>query len=93
MWIRDSFDVVAERIQSDYRGVGPTIHEAEFRIPVRNHKDTPVTVDVVEPMPATWTILSKSHDFVKKDAHTAVFSLDIPADGTVELVYRVRVQW
>ena len=88
-----AFDVVAERIQSDYRGVGPTIHEAEFRIPVRNHKDTPVTVDVVEPMPATWTILSKSHDFVKKDAHTAVFSLDIPADGTVELTYRVRVQW
>ena len=88
-----AFDVVAERIQTDYRGVGPTIHEAEFRIPVRNHKDTPVTVDVVEPMPATWTILSKSHDFVKKDAHTAVFSLDIPADGTVELIYRVRVQW
>ncbi len=88
-----AFDVVAERIQSDYRGLGPSSHEAEFRIPVRNHKDTAVTVDVVEPMPATWNILEKSHDFVKKDAHTAVFSLPIPAGETVELKYRVRVQW
>ncbi len=88
-----AFDVVAERIQEDYKPLGPMTHEAAFRIPVRNHKDVPVAVDVVEPMPGSWQILEKSHEFVKKDAGTAVFTLNIPPDGTVELTYRVRVQY
>ena len=58
-----------------------------------NLKDVPVAVDVVEPMPGSWQILEKSHEFVKKDAGTAVFTLNIPPDGTVELTYRVRVQY
>ena len=88
-----AFDVVADRIQTDFKVLGPTSHESAFRITVRNHKEVPITVDVVEPMPGMWNIIEKSADFVKKDAQTAVFSLPMKAGETVELNYRVRVQY
>jgi hypothetical protein len=88
-----AFDVVADRIQKDYSRISDRVHEAEFEIIVRNHKEQDVVVDIVEPMPADWTILSKSHDFVKKDAHTAIFSVPVPKDGKVTVTYRVRVTY
>ena len=88
-----AFDVVADRIQKDYKKVSDRVHEAEFEIIVRNHKEQDVVVDIVEPMPADWSVLSKSHDFVKKDAHTAVFSVPVPKDGEATVTYRVRVQY
>ncbi len=88
-----AFDVVADRIQTDFKVLGPTSHESAFKITVRNHKEVPITVDVVEPMPGMWNIVEKSADFVKKDAATAVFSLPMKAGETVELSYRVRVQY
>ena len=88
-----AFDVVADRIQTDFKVLGPTSHESAFRISVRNHKEVPITVDVVEPMPGMWNITEKSADFVKKDAATAVFSLPMKAGETAELTYRVRVQY
>jgi len=88
-----AFDVVADRIQKDYEKIADNVHEAEFEIIVRNHKEQDVVVDVVEPMPADWDILRKSHDFVKKDAHTAIFSVPVPKDGKVTVTYRVRVRY
>ena len=88
-----AFDVVADRVQTDFKVLGSTSQESAFRITVRNHKEVPITVDVVEPMPGMWNIIEKSADFVKKDAQTAVFSLPMKAGETVELSYRVRVQY
>ena len=83
----NAFDIVAERIQTDYNVVGSQLFEAGFEITVRNHKDTAVTVDVIEPMPADWTMLNESRPHVKKDAHTAVYSIPVEPDGrrTAEL--------
>ncbi|HNZ19473.1 MAG TPA: DUF4139 domain-containing protein [Candidatus Hydrogenedentes bacterium] len=88
-----AFDVVADRIQKDFAQISDRVCEAEFEITVRNHKGQDVVVDIVEPMPADWKILSKSHDFVKKDAHTAIFSVPVPKDGKVAVTYRVQVQY
>ena len=88
-----AFDVVGDRIQTDYRSVNPRTHEAEFKISVRNRKDTDIKVDVVEPMPGDWTVLSESHPHEKRDARTAVFTLDVPADKEVVLNYRIRVTY
>ncbi|HOD48600.1 MAG TPA: DUF4139 domain-containing protein [Candidatus Hydrogenedentes bacterium] len=88
-----AFDVVADRIQKDYSVISDNVHEAEFEIVVRNHKEQDVVVDIVEPMPADWNILSKSHEFVKKDAHTAVFGVPVPKDGEATVTYRVRVRY
>ena len=88
----NAFDIVGERTQMDYRRIADRIHESEFELKVRNHKESDIVVDIIEPMPGDWEILTKSHDFTKKDAHTAVFSVPVPKDGEVVVTYRVRVR-
>ena len=48
-------------------------------------------MEVVENLQGDWQMLSASLAHVKKDARTTVFSVPVPADGEVELSYRVRV--
>ncbi|MCC6155338.1 MAG: DUF4139 domain-containing protein, partial [Candidatus Hydrogenedentes bacterium] len=87
----NAFDVVAKRTQTDFRVIADQVFESAYEIKIRNHKASDVVVDVVEEMDGDWTILTKSHEFVKKDARTAVFSLPVPKDGETVLTYSVRV--
>ncbi|MBI4559168.1 MAG: DUF4139 domain-containing protein [Candidatus Hydrogenedentes bacterium] len=88
----NAFDVVGERIQTDFKRISQNVFQAAFEITVRNHKENEIQVDVVEPMPSDWEILEKSQDYVKKDAQTAIFSMTIPPDGEGKVVYRVQVR-
>ena len=88
-----AFDVVGERTQTDFTRISDRVFETAFEIEIRNHKETDITVDVVEPMPADWEILQQSHEHEQRDAFTAVFSIDVPADGEATLTYRVRVRY
>jgi hypothetical protein len=89
----EAFDVIGERVQKEYQVIGTNVHESAYEITLRNHKETNITVDIVEPMPGDWRILEKSHEFVKKDARTAVFSVPVPKDGEVKVTYRVQVRF
>jgi hypothetical protein len=89
----EAFDVIGERVQKEYMVIGTNVHESVYEITLRNHKETDITVDIIEPMPGDWTILEKSHEFVKKDARTAVFSIPVPKDGEVKVTYKARVKF
>jgi hypothetical protein len=88
-----AFDLVCERKQTDYKALPGNAHEAAFEITLRNHKETDVVIDVVEPMPGDWTVLAQSQDYEKRDAQTAIFSVPVPADGEAVVTYRVRVRF
>lgn len=87
-----AFDIVGERIQKDFQKLGPEITESEFEITIRNHKNSDIVVDVVEPMRGDWNIISSSIEYEKKDAFTVVFHLPVKADSKASLTYRVRVR-
>ena len=87
-----AFDVVAERKQTDFRRISNRVSETQYEVEVRNRKDEAITVRVVEHPRGDWEIIEKSHDFEKKDAFTVEFPLRLPADGTVKLIYRVRIR-
>ncbi|NIA13089.1 MAG: DUF4139 domain-containing protein [Nitrospiraceae bacterium] len=87
----NAFDIVGERTQTDFEEVAGNVTESAFKIAIRNHKETAVTVDIVEPMPNDWKIIEQSQDFVKKDAHTAIFKVLLAPDGEAAVTYRVRV--
>ena len=42
---------------------------------LRNHKTTPITVEVNEPIGGTWRICSSSHEYTKTDAWAAQFNV------------------
>ncbi len=88
-----AFDVIGERKQTDFRKISDRVFESAYEIRVRNHKETAIVVDVVEPMSGDWEILESSQEFEKRDAQTAVFALAVGPDGEVVLTYRVRVRY
>ena len=88
----NAFDVVGERVQVDFRRVSPKVLESAYMITLRNHKETDVDIDVVEPLYGDWQILQSSHEYAKRDAGTVVFSIPVKADGEVVLEYRVQIR-
>jgi hypothetical protein len=89
----DAFDVVGDRKQMSWKTLGSCTSESEWEISLRNHKDTPVTVQDVEPIGGDWEVLSSSIPHVKKDAFTFTFDVKIPAKGETKVKYKVRVKW
>ncbi|HET7617027.1 MAG TPA: hypothetical protein VFK20_00855 [Vicinamibacterales bacterium] len=91
--IGNAFDVVCERRQVDFEKIAAAVYEIEYAITLRNHKDTPITVEVNEPIGGTWRMLRSSHEWTKSNAWAAGFTVPVPADGTATLKYRVRVTY
>ena len=89
--IGNAFDVVCERNQSDFKKIAPSSHEVEYEITLRNHKASPVTVEVNEPIGGTWRMLNSTHPWQKTAAWASQFTVPVPADGTAVLKYRVRI--
>jgi hypothetical protein len=89
----DAFDVVGERKQTDWRKIADHLYEVAFEISLRNHKNEPVRVSVIEPMLRDWEILNSSHSHKKIDAHTAQFDIPVAKDGETKLQYRARFKF
>ena len=91
----DSFDVTANKKQTDFHVVDSSkaVYESAYEIVLRNGKKTAETVEVVEPIPGDWTILSQSLPSRKTSSSTATWSVRIPAEGSTTLAYRVRVKF
>ena len=86
----NAFDVAASRKQIDYRIVRNCVQESAYEISLRNHKQDPVVVRVIEPVGGDWKILSHTHPYEKKDAFTVEFPVPVEPDAESILTYRVR---
>jgi hypothetical protein len=87
-----AFDVVADRKQTEHRRLSNRVSENSYEIELRNRKDEPITVQVVEHIQGDWEIIQFSHDYKKKDAFTVEFPILVPADGTVKMTYTARIE-
>jgi hypothetical protein len=91
--IGNAFDVVSERNQVDWRKVGTSQYEVEYEITLRNHKETPITVEVNEPIGGSWRMLRSSHEWQKTAAWAAQFRVAVAPDAEAKLRYRVLVTY
>ncbi|MFC1735368.1 DUF4139 domain-containing protein [Candidatus Hydrogenedentota bacterium] len=89
----ESFDVVAERKQMDWKKIASSIYESEWEISLRNHKNEDVEVIIEEPVQGDWQVLKSSHQYKKYDAHTLKFIVKVPKDKETKISYRVRVKY
>ena len=89
--VGEAFDVVAERRQTDFKQLTTQLYETAWEVTLRNHKEEPVRVGVIEPLYGNWQIIEQSHPSKKLDAFTLRFDVDVPKDGEVKVTYRVRV--
>lgn len=94
----DAFDVTADKKQTDFKKLpnpakGNSLFESAYEIVLKNAKKEPVTVTVQEPIPADWKILKSSHAAEKASSNTAVWHIEVPAEGKATLTYRVQVKY
>ena len=66
--------------------------EATYSIELSNAKKEDVTVKVVEPIPGDWSIEEETFKHEKVGANLAQWQVPVPADGKVELKYKVRIK-
>ncbi len=90
-----AFDLVGERTQLKERRPSKKISEKDWRIRLRNHKDAPVRIELIERLEgwANWEILDPSQEYEKKDYRTIVFTVDVPANAERVVTYTVRYEW
>jgi hypothetical protein len=88
----DSFDVTAAKKQTDFRHDDTCTVEGAYSVAVSNAKDAAQAVDVIEPIPGEWTVLAESAPHRKTSSSTATWTLNVPANGTTTLTYRVSVK-
>jgi hypothetical protein len=90
----DAFDVVGERKRTDLQ-TGKNSLDESFEIRLRNHKEDPITVKVVERLYrwSEWKIENASQKFTKKDAQTIEFAVPVKPDGESVVTYTVHYSW
>jgi hypothetical protein len=88
----DSFDVTGKKKQTDFKAVGDCTFESAYDVRVANAKDAEQDVDVVEPIPGEWKILSENFPHRKTSSATATWTLHVPANASTTLTYRSNVK-
>ena len=91
--IGEAFDVVGERVQTDYKRLGRNLFEVAFEVSLRNHKNEDIKVFVEEPIPGDWEMLSNTHSFEKLSAHLIRFDVPVAKDKEVKVKYRIRFKY
>ena len=86
-----AFDVTARGKQVDYKRIADNVYENSYEIEVKNAKKEPVTVTLREFVPGDWTMLQESVKHEKIDSSTAEWQLNVPAEGSAKLTYKVRI--
>jgi hypothetical protein len=89
----NSFDLTAERVQTNYRKISNRVHESRLEITLKNHKEENVLIDVFEGVGGQWEILSSNHSYSKKDAFTVHFPVEVKADGEVKVIFTIRITY
>ncbi|GAB4087342.1 DUF4139 domain-containing protein [Hydrogenophaga soli] len=94
----EAFDVTADKKQTDFKKLPNTERynnqfETAFELVLKNAKKEAVTVTVQEPIPGDWKMLSENHPSTKATSNTAVWKVNVPAEGSTTLSYRALVRY
>ena len=94
LYIGNAFDITGERVRANYKSENKSATES-FKITLKNSKDVPVEVNVVERFYgwSNWKIEASSSEYKKTDSQTAEFLVKVPANGEKELTYTVKYWW
>ncbi|HBK60621.1 MAG TPA: hypothetical protein DDZ84_07510 [Firmicutes bacterium] len=90
-----AFDVVGARTQVSTKRISDRVREETWKVEVRNHKDEPVEVTVLERMwgAVQWEITTSSATWSRLDSRTAEFPTKVAAGGTATITYTVRYSY
>ncbi|MCB9366109.1 MAG: DUF4139 domain-containing protein [Calditrichaeota bacterium] len=88
--IGNAFDIAVERIQKDYRRITDRVSEQDIEVKLRNRKNEPVTIVVVEHSWGDWELTRSSLPMRKVSATQFEFDVDARPDQEVVLSFTIR---
>jgi hypothetical protein len=88
-----AFDITARAKQTDFEQISDRVYENEYEVEIKNAKSEKVTVDLREQVPGDWKMIKETQPHKKLDAHTAGWLIEVPANGSTKLTYRVRMEF
>ncbi|MBL9147888.1 MAG: DUF4139 domain-containing protein [Phycisphaerae bacterium] len=92
----NSFDVTAERVQTDFSvDTGRKEMSETIRITLKNGRRNAERVEVRESLFrwTNWSVTKSSQEFRKIDSRTIAFDVEVPAEGSKTVEYSVRYTW
>lgn len=93
LYLGNAFDLVGERIQTDFEIVSTMVVRETYEIRLRNRKEDQ-TVEIRVPERLTrwseWEILESSHDFTQTNSSTIEFRVEVPPQGETVITYTVQ---
>lgn len=92
----DVFDITGRRIQTNFHVDTPArFMDESFSIEVKNQKDQPVTVHLIEHLyrAANWSITEKSADYKKRDSSSIDFPVEVRPESSTTVTYTVHYTW
>jgi hypothetical protein len=91
--IGEVFDMVAERIQTEYKQLDSRVHEVAFEVSLRNQKNEDMKVLVEEPIPGDWEMISNTHPYEKLQANLIRFHVPVGKNQEAKVRYKVRFRY
>ena len=88
-----AFDVVSTRKRTNFRRINDRAFSETFEIEVRNRKETPDVVHVLERHYGDWKVTDKNQEFVKADSETMDFTVNLKANEVKKVIYTVETRW
>ena len=94
----DAFDVTADKKQTDFKKLSGDsrfnyVYESAYEVVLKNAKKEAVQVILQEPMPGDWQVISENQVHTKGASNTAVWKINVPAEGRSTLTYRSVVRF
>jgi len=91
----NAFDIVGQRKKTNEKVLGKRARQETREIEVRNHKDKPVTVHVLERLNSwgEWEIVSETVGHKKINASTIEYVLSIKPNGKSSVAHTVIYRW
>ncbi len=90
----NAFDVTASKKQTDFKNLSKankqTVYESAYEIVLKNAKKERVTVNVQENISGDWKIMNESQKSSKISSHLVSWNVEIPAEGSSTLTYRIQ---
>ena len=85
---------VGDRIETNPRGrivFSGVPSGLSFPVEIRNARTVPIVATVLESIPGDWRMLSESLSHESPSSSQAQWQIPVPAEGKVDLAYKVRV--
>jgi len=92
LYLGNAFDLKAEWKTTDTRKITNRIHEEDYEVSLRNHKDEGIVIRLVEHPWGFWEVMATSHEFEKIEANRIEFEIPVEPDGETVVNYTIRYE-